>query len=53
MIHDTELWKTDEQAAEETKRARKNAKRHTEDVRLPPRHKKSKASGSRYASTEI
>lgn len=47
MIDDAELWGTDKQAAEEAKRARKNAKRHTRDSRLPPRHKKSKTSGSR------
>lgn len=47
IIDDAELWGTDKQAAEEAKQARKNAKRHTKDSRLPPRHKKSKASGSR------
>ena len=47
MIDDAELWGTDNQAAEEVKRVRKNAKRHAKDARLPSRHKKSKASGFR------
>ena len=48
MIDDAELWGTDKQAAEEAKRVRKNAKRHAKDSRLPPHHKKVKASRSRF-----
>ena len=46
MINNAELWGTNNQATEKAKRAKKNAKRHTKDSCLPPRHKKSKASGS-------
>ena len=49
MIDDAELWGTDKQATEKAKRARNNTKRHAKNARLPPRHKKSKASGSHSA----
>ena len=46
MIDDAKPWGTDKKAAEEAKWAKKNAKRHNKDSRLPSRHKKSKAFGS-------